>query len=303
MQGITQLYEYVKSIGCSCTLQAPMNVHTTFRIGGPADILIQPDCEDSLCSVLKKCKELQIPVCIVGNGSNLLVSDDGIRGAVILIGSGLSKITLLDSTTIFCGAGAKLSALCKFALEHGISGFEPLYGIPGTVGGAVYMNAGAYGGEIKDVLVSAKHLTSDGVVGMYQGNELELSYRHSIYCDKDHVITSAVLRGTLTDKSEIQAKMDDFMSRRKDKQPLEYPSAGSIFKRPEGYFAAALIEECGLKGLTVGGAQVSKKHSGFIINIGNATAKDVKELIEKIKNEVMTQKQVDLTCEVRMIGV
>ncbi len=302
MQGIKTLYEYASGHGCVCKLDAPMSLYTTFRIGGPADILLEPQSEEQLIDILKKCKELSINYFILGNGSNLLVSHKGIEGAVILIGPALSKISLTSENTIYAQAGVKLSSLCKFALDHNISGFEQLWGIPGNVGGAIYMNAGAYGGEIKDVLISSSHINPDFEIGEFIGEQNQLSYRHSAYSDSDFVILSGVFKGKTDSKENIEARMNDYMQRRLDKQPLDYPSAGSTFKRPEGYFAAALIEECALKGRTVGGACVSEKHSGFVINKGGATAQDVLDLVEIIKDEVLSQKGVTLECEIRMVG-
>lgn len=301
MQGLDNLEKYAIEIGCLCTKDEPMSKHTSFHIGGKADLMLTPQNESTLSSIISACKKWDIPYYIFGNGSNILVSDNGIRGAVILT-TAFSQIELVDSYTIKCGAGVKNSQLCSFALEHGLSGFEFLWGIPGTVGGAAYMNAGAYGGEFKDVYLSSDYVDESGEIGTISKDDIDYSYRHSAYCDRNCVITSITVSGTPSDMHEIRVKMDDLMNRRKTKQPLEYPSAGSVFKRPEGYFAAALIEECGLKGKRVGGAMVSEKHSGFIVNVDNATASDVKILIEQIKQEVFLQKDVNLECEIKMIG-
>lgn len=279
-----------------------MSRHTTFKIGGPADLFIIPSSAQALSNIISLCEKDSIPYLITGNCSNLLVSDIGIRGVVISISGGFSEIKLIDTYTIQCGAGVKTSQLCNFALENSLSGFEFLWGIPGTMGGAAFMNAGAYDGEIKDVLISTEHLDSHGNHGELIGDNLRLNYRHSAYQDNGCVITSLVLRGIPKEKHLIREKMDDLMNRRKRKQPLELPSAGSTFKRPENNYAAALIEQCGLKGLSVGDARVSEKHAGFIVNVGTATAHDVKLLIEEIKNEVFLQTSIKLECEVRMIG-
>jgi UDP-N-acetylmuramate dehydrogenase len=214
----------------------------------------------------------------------------------------MSEIKLLDETTIYCEAGASLKALCMFALENSLSGLEFAYGIPGTLGGAVYMNAGAYGGEMKDVLYSVNHIDNDGNNGTLNKENLDLGYRHSAYTNNGFVITSAVIKLTKADKKDIKEAMDDKLQRRKDKQPLEYPSAGSTFKRPEGYFAGALIEDCGLKGYTVGGAQVSEKHAGFVINKGGATATDVMTLISDVQRIVKEKHGVTLETEVKIVG-
>ncbi|MBQ2676742.1 MAG: UDP-N-acetylmuramate dehydrogenase [Clostridia bacterium] len=298
---IERLKQYAGELSCVYFENEPMSEHTSFKIGGNADIFIQPPTKTALSNIAQACNRWDVPTLILGNGSNVLVSDNGIRGAVIST-TGLSDIKMLDAYTIECGAGVKTSRLCSFALENGLSGFEFLWGIPGTMGGAAFMNAGAYDGEMKDVLVCCNHITPSGEEGCLQGDELGLSYRHSAYSDNGYIITSVVLKGTPKDPDLIREKMDDLMGRRKAKQPLEYPSAGSIFKRPQGHYAAALIEQCGLKGCSVGGAMVSEKHSGFIINTGGATASDVKTLIEKIQNEVFLQTDVQLECEVRMVG-
>ena len=300
LQGLNNLEQYAKQIGCLYQKDVMMNEHTSFKIGGPADFVLTPQNNQTLSFILSACTRWQVPYKILGNGSNVLVSDTGIRGAVIQT-TAMNSIELVDTYTIKCGAGVKNSQLCSFALEHSLSGFEFLWGIPGTVGGAAYMNAGAYGGEMKDIVVSCEHIDSEGKIGVLSGDMLDFSYRHSAYCDTDSVITSVTMKGELSNQDDIRRKMNDLMNRRKDKQPLEYPSAGSVFKRPEGYYAAALIDECGLKGLKVGGAMVSEKHSGFIVNIGGATASDVKILVERIKEEVFLKKDVKLECEIKYL--
>lgn len=300
MQGIDNVEQYALQIGCPCTRDVDMSLHTTFKIGGKCDLALTPHNAETLSFIYSACKRWNVPCHCVGNGSNLLVSDTGIRGAVIFTAA-FNSIEIVDTYTIKCGAGVKNSQLCSFALENSLSGFEFLWGIPGTVGGAAYMNAGAYGGEMKDVFVSSEHIDANGEISGYNSDEIDFSYRHSTYCDKGGIITSVTVRGTPANQTDIRAKMDDLMNRRREKQPLEYPSAGSIFKRPEGHYAAALIEECGLKGLRVGGAMLSEKHSGFIVNVGNATASDVKILIEKIKQEVFLKTDVKLECEVKFI--
>lgn len=300
MYPIEQLKNFAESINCPFTENEPMTNHTSFKIGGNADIALTPPNEKALSEIIGQCKKCEIPYYILGNGSNLLVSDTGIRGAVIFT-SAFNDIEQVDEFTVKCGAGVKNSQLCSFALEHSLTGFEFLWGIPGTVGGAVYMNAGAYGGEIKDVFVSSQHIDDNGNTGEFTADDIDYSYRHSAYTDSGYAITSVLLRGSNAQQTEIRRKMDELMQRRKDKQPLEYPSAGSVFKRPQNAYAAALIEECGLKGASVGGAQVSEKHSGFIINTGGATASDVKILIEKIKQEVFLNKNITLECEIKIL--
>ena len=278
----------------------PMSRHTTFRTGGPADLMLLPSSPAELRETLALLRAKGVTPFILGNGSNLLVSDKGIRGVVVKIGDGLDGIAV-EGETVTCGAGAFLSRLCAFAAENSLSGAEALYGIPGSVGGAVYMNAGAYGSEIKDILVSADFIGLDGETGTLEGVG-GYAYRRSPFTDSDKIITSATFAFKKGDRAEIEAKMADIKVRRADKQPLNYPSAGSVFKRPEGYFAAALIDEAGLKGTTVGGAQVSEKHAGFIVNTGKSTTADITRLIEIVKERVFKYSGVELETEVRFVG-
>ena len=266
-------------------LKEPMSAHTTFRIGGAADILITVSDIEELRTALCACKATGVPFMILGNGSNLLVSDDGIEGAVIALDGSFKDITV-DGDTVTAGAGAKLSRLCTVALENSLSGLEFAYGIPGTVGGAMYMNAGAYGGEMKDVALSVTAMTPDGDIVEVKAADMQLGYRTSVFKTNGYIILFAKYNLHTGDPAEIRARMDDVMDRRKTKQPLEYPSAGSVFKRPEGAFAGTLIEQCGLKGTTVGGAQVSEKHAGFIINVGGATCDDVMGLVKLVQDTV-----------------
>lgn len=296
-----EFYNLCDKIGCEYSADALLKDYTSFKIGGKADVMVFPDSVDKFSNVVAYLSVNKISYFVIGKGSNLLVSDNGFRGVVINTCK-FDSIELADETTIVCASGTSLSRLCRFALDNSLSGLEFAFGIPGTAGGAAYMNAGAYGGEMKDVLVSCKHLTANGEIKEFCGEELGLSYRHSSYSDTDNIILSLTLKLRKGEKSEIKAKMDDLIGRRKDKQPLEYPSAGSTFKRPEGYFAGALIEQCGLKGHTVGGAQVSEKHAGFVINVGNATCKDVVDLIEHCKETVYSAAGVTLEPEVKIIG-
>lgn len=284
-------------LGCEARKNEPMSKHTSFKIGGNADVYIKVNNLSKLSTILKECQASDVDYMLLGNGSNLLVSDDGIRGVVIRLDGDFRKITLLDDTTIFCGAGATLAYLCKFALNCGLSGLEFAWGIPGTVGGAVFMNAGAYDGEMKDVVHSVSHISPSGEIGRTEKDDLNFGYRTSVYRSNNMIITGVTLKLKKRNPDEIREKMDDYMLRRSTKQPLEYPSAGSVFKRPEGNFAGALIEQCGLKGKTCGGAQVSEKHAGFIINKSNATAKDVRDLIGEIQKTVSDKTGYNLECE------
>ena len=291
------IFNLAEILGCEARQNEPMSKHTSFKIGGNADAYIKVNNLSKLSTILKECQDSNVDYMLLGNGSNLLVSDEGIKGAVIRLDGDFRKITLVDDTTIFCGAGATLAYLCKFALNCGLSGLEFAWGIPGTVGGAVFMNAGAYDGEMKDVVHSVSHISPSGEIGRIEKDKLNFGYRTSIYRNNNMIITGVTLKLKKGNPDEIRAKMDDYMSRRSTKQPLEYPSAGSVFKRPEGNFAGALIEQCGLKGKLCGGAQVSEKHAGFIINKSNATAKDVKDLISQIQKTVSDKTGYNLECE------
>lgn len=302
MTNLKQIGNEARLLGCKVLENAPMSSYTSFKIGGPCDLLISPNSAKSLSKLLKLCGQSKIPFTLIGNGTNLLVSDKGIRGVVFRISEGFSELYLKNENTIVCGAGVSLSKLCHFALKHSLSGLEFAYGIPGFAGGAAFMNAGAYGGEMKDVLIKTQHIDRHGNLGELVGEQLDLSYRHSAYHENGCAIISLEIGLTKANQHDIKAKMDDLMSRRVSKQPLELPSCGSVFKRPEGCYAAALIEECGLKGYTIGGAQVSVKHSGFIVNIGGATCSDVLQLIEQIKTVVKNKTNIELECEVKVIG-
>ena len=294
------LANFLESENIEYRQNEPMRAHTTFKIGGEADVFIIPASPAALIYAVKKCSELEIPYFILGNGSNLLVSDGGIEGAVISL-AGINGISA-EGEKITCGAGAMLSSVCLKALSLSLTGLEFAYGIPGTAGGALYMNAGAYGGQMADVIESAECLTASGDIKTLKKEDMQLGYRSSIFKKGGLIIISLTLALKKGDKAEIKAEMDDLLNRRKQKQPLEYPSAGSTFKRPEGYFAGALIEKNGLKGLTVGGAQVSEKHAGFVINRGGATAADVKALIGKIQKTVFENDGVMLEPEVIFTG-
>ncbi len=279
----------------------PMKAHTTFKIGGAADVLITVTGVDELRIAAAACRDSGVPYMILGKGSNLLISDEGIDGAVIALDGDFKELTV-SGDTITSGAGVALSKLCTAALENGLAGLEFAYGIPGTVGGAVYMNAGAYGGETRDVCIEATYMTPDGEIGTCKADELDFSYRHSIFKENDSIILYSKYKLTPDDPGAIRARMDDYLNRRRTKQPLEYPSAGSVFKRPPGAFAGTLIEQCGLKGRTVGGAQVSEKHAGFIINVGGATCRDVTDLVKLVQDTVRTQTGYELECEIIRTG-
>ena len=283
------------------SLNEPMALHTSFKIGGAADIFLCPESEKQLAEILKVAKENSIPCFILGKGSNLLVSDSGIEGAVNSTLS-MQQIILVNEDVIMAEAGASLAAVCRFARDNGLTGLEFAYGIPASVGGALYMNAGAYGGDMSMVVKKATSLTEDLTSICRNTAEMNLGYRKSIYEENSEIITSVVFKLELGDKEKISEEMETIMAKRKKSQPLEFPSAGSTFKRPEGCYAAALIDECGLKGLSVGGAEVSLKHAGFVINKGRATCSDVLALIGKIKAIVKEKRSVNLETEVIHIG-
>ena len=286
----------------------PMKKHTTFRVGGNADIYVSV-ADGELRDVLALCNEAKMPFTVIGNGSNILVGDGGIRGVVLEMGNRYAGIEVLDETPegevyVGAGAGAMLSSLSSFAAGRGLAGLEFASGIPGTVGGAVTMNAGAYGGEIKDVIVEAQCM--DPVTGervFLKRDELNLGYRHSVVMERPIIVTSAKFLLKKGDKAEIEAHIEDIKQKRIEKQPLNFPSAGSTFKRPEGYFAGKLIEDAGLKGFSVGGAEVSEKHAGFVINKGGATAADIRALIEAVSDRVYEASGVRLEPEVRFVGM
>lgn len=297
-----QIYETLCGIcgAAHVLVREPMSRHTTFRTGGPADLLVQPEAEQ-IAPILEVCRNEEIPWTVIGNGSNLLVGDGGIRGVVLEIGKQMSDV-VIEGTVITAGAGAMLSSIASRAAAAELTGMEFAYGIPGSLGGAVVMNAGAYGGEMKDILQKVTVLTPDGTVQTLSVKELELSYRHSIIPEKGYLVISAVLKLQAGNADEIQSIMDDLKEKRVSKQPLEYPSAGSTFKRPEGYFAGKLIQDAGLRGFRVGGAQVSEKHCGFIINRDQATSTDICQLMQQVSEIVYEKFGVRLEPEVKKIG-
>lgn len=281
--------------------EEPMRLHTTFRVGGPADLFVSPNSVEEVCKVTALCREEGVPYYIMGNGSNLLVSDQGYRGVIIQFYKEMNDISV-EGTLLRAQAGALLSAVANRALLESLTGFEFAAGIPGTLGGACVMNAGAYGGEMKDVLKAVTVLTQEGEVLTLSNEELELGYRTSVIARKHYIVLEAEIALSEGKKEEIQAVMDDLKERRITKQPLEYPSAGSTFKRPEGYFAGKLIQDAGLRGFQVGGAQVSEKHCGFVINKDHATAAEIAELIRQVSEKVEAQFGVKLEPEVKRLG-
>lgn len=286
---------------CLIMTDEPLKNHCSFRIGGNAEILVVPKNEKVLSAILKFADEKNIRCRILGNGSNVLISDEGLRGITIKLMNGLSDLLYLGNGIIACGAGVSLTKLCNFALSHSLTGLEFAYGIPGTVGGAVYMNAGAYGGEIKNVLMSVRSVDTKGIPVETPAGELSFEYRNTSFMKNGRIITAAFFSLQPGEQSEISAKMDELMRKRKASQPLDFPSAGSTFKRPPVGYAAQHIDECGLKGRSVGSAEVSTKHAGFVINKGNATCSDVLELMEVIKAGVLSQHGVLLEAEVEVL--
>lgn len=294
------LIQALQTAGIPYTPQEPMSRHTTFGIGGLA-LLLRPRARGELQTAVSLCRAAGQPPFILGRGSNLLVSDHGISRPVIQLEGDFTAITR-EGDTLRCGAGAPLTAVCRAAARHALSGIEWAFGIPGSLGGGVYMNAGAYGGELRDVLTEVTFLDETGEYRTLPAAELDLGYRHSIFEERpDCVIVEAVLSLTPGEEAAIGAAMEDFMSRRREKQPLEYGSAGSTFKRPVGNYASALIDQCGLKGLSVGGAEVSQKHAGFIINRGGATAADVRQLIAEVQRVVREKTGYTLECEIKLV--
>lgn len=279
----------------------PMSAHTTFRIGGTADVWIEPSGEDGLCEAVALCRKAGVPFVVIGNGSNLLVSDDGYRGVVICLRRGLEKLEI-EGNIIRAEAGVLLARVASEAMKTGLAGLEFASGIPGCIGGAVVMNAGAYGGEIKDCITQAEIVTADGEVKLLSAEELKLSYRHSILMEEKGIVTRAWFSFPIGSKLYILSNIEMLNRKRKEKQPLEYPSAGSTFKRPEGYFAGKLIMDAGLAGMQIGGAAVSEKHCGFVINKEGATATDIYRLMQYVTERVEAVSGVRLEPEVKLLG-
>lgn len=296
MLNINELTALCDKLGCKITPECPLKEYTTFRIGGSCRALVSVNSAVSAAELLKYLKENKVKYGILGRGSNVLAADEGFDGVILLLGSDFANITIEDNV-IKCQAGALLASACVHAQHLGLTGMEHLFGIPGTVGGALYMNAGAYGSEMKDVVVSAQYIDENCNIQSISAENMDLSYRHSFFSGKDCIITSVNLKLESGDPDEIKAAMNECMQKRSSKQPLDHPSAGSTFKRPEGSYASLLIDQCGLKGMSCGGAQVSEKHSGFVINTGDATCSDVLELCGKIKTIVKEKTGYQLELE------
>ena len=301
-ENIQELFDYAEEIGCAVRLNENLSEYTTFKIGGACRAVFLPRNPDALASLVKTAKQLRVDYFVLGNGSNVLCDDKGYHGVIIKIGKDFDGLQLVGENEIAVSAGVSLARLCLFAMENSLTGLEFAYGIPGTVGGAVFMNAGAYGGEIKDVIVNCQTVDDEGNFKTYNTDEMELSYRHSIFQEKNNeIVTSAVFKLEKGEKENILAKMNELMAKRKEKQPLEFPNAGSTFKRPEGQFAGKLIQDCELRGYRVGGAMVSEKHCGFVVNYDNATFNDVMKVIKDVQQKVSGETGYFLECEVKIL--
>lgn len=308
-----QLKQQLRAEGIAYRENEPLAAHCTFKIGGPADVFAQPETEEQLCRTIALCREYGVKYYLLGNGSNILFEDAGYHGVVIDTTALKMGIGILENVchpgaasgevydAVAAGAGLKLSALCAAALKNGLTGLEFAYGIPGTVGGAVYMNAGAYGGEMKDVLDKVTYLTQNGQIVTEEAAKLDLAYRHSIFEENGGCILSAQFHLKRGDPEAIRARMNELMAKRVEKQPLDKPSAGSTFKRPAGAFAAALIDQCGLRGYRHGGAAVSEKHCGFVVNMGGATCADVLALCDEVRAIVKEKTGYELEKEIRVV--
>lgn len=296
---LERIVESAERLGIKYKVDEPLFRHTTFKVGGAADIMLFPDSAELLLGLVLELKRLDYRFFILGNGSNTLFSDNGYRGAVICTCS-MSKISV-SGCKVIADAGTMLCSVCRTAMENGLGGMEFAYGIPGTVGGAVYMNAGAYGGDMSCIVESVRCITSGGDVREYTADELLMGYRSSRFTDSGEIIVSVSFSLKCCDPNIIRSKMDELMERRRSRQPLEYPSAGSVFKRPEGTFAGMLIEQSGLKGYSVGGAMVSLKHANFVINNGNATANDICRVISDVQKIVEEKTGYRLECEIKLI--
>lgn len=294
-----QLCEILGEGGIKC--QEPMREHTTFRVGGPADYFVMPETAEQTGKVIQTCKQRKIPYFILGNGSNLLTADAGYRGVVIHLGKAWTKIRREEST-VWAGAGIRLSKLADYLADCSLAGFEFAAGIPGTLGGAVAMNAGAYGGELCQVINKVKVVDSKGKIQLFSCEEMDFGYRTSRIIKEHGLILEVCLNLEQGQENEVRAKISDFNGRRREKQPLEYPSAGSTFKRPPGHFAGKLIEDTGLSGFSIGDAQISEKHCGFVINKGNASAKDILDLYKEVQRRVQKRFGVELELEVKLLG-
>lgn len=296
MSYIDELTSLCEKLGCRIIPECSLREYTTFRFGGPCRALISINSAESAAELLKYLRVNSIKYGIIGRGSNIIAADEGFDGVILLFGGDFAKIEV-EGTMLTCQAGALLAAACVQAQQNSLSGMENLFGIPGTVGGALYMNAGAYGSEISDIVLSAEYIDADGNIKTINKEDMKLSYRHSIFSEEALVIVSVKMQLTEGSSDEIKSAMSECMSKRSAKQPLEYPSAGSIFKRPAGSYASLLVDQCGLKGFTCGGAMVSEKHSGFVINKGYATCADVLELCDEIRKIVKEKTGFELELE------
>ena len=296
MINIEELTRLCEKLGCRITPECSLSEYITFRFGGPCRALVSVNSAESAAELLRYLKGNSIKYSVLGRGSNVIAPDEGFDGVILMFGSDFAGLEI-DGTTMRCQAGALLASACVHAQQAGLSGMENLFGIPGTVGGALYMNAGAYGSEIKDIMISAEYIDDNCELRTISKDSMELAYRHSIFSGSGYVITSVTVGLSEGDPAKIKADMNECMSKRTSKQPLEYPSAGSTFKRPAGSYASLLIDQCGLKGMTCGGAMVSEKHGGFIINKGYATCADVLELCEKVQKIVREKTGYELELE------
>ena len=297
---ITELKQYLPTE--RILEQEPMSRHTTFRVGGPARLFLEIATQEELKSTIQLLNHAGETYYLLGNGSNLLVSDKGYDGIILHLAKEFNYIEIKDNHIMYCEAGATLAAIARVALAQSLTGFEFAAGIPGTLGGAVVMNAGAYDGEMKQVITSVRLMTPQGEIVEKSCEEMHFAYRHSLLKEEAHIVLGASIKLEKGQQEEIRLKMEDLAARRKDKQPLEYPSAGSTFKRPEGNFAAKLIEDAGLKGFSVGGAMISEKHSGFVVNYNDATAEDVMELCRQVREKVKALNGIELEMEVKRLG-
>lgn len=297
MSYINRLTQLCDSYGCRIITECPLSEYITFKFGGACRALVSINSAESAAKLINFLKSNNIKYGIIGRGSNILVSDDGFDGVILLFGSDFAKVQSIGENTVKCESGALLAAVCVYAQQNSLAGMENLFGIPGTVGGALYMNAGAYGSEMSDIVVSAEYISSDGSLCQIDADDMKLSYRHSIFDELSAAITSVTLRLSSGNSDEIKLAMNECMAKRSSKQPLDFPSAGSTFKRPEGSYASLLIEQCGLKGMSCGGAEISEKHSGFVINKGYATCSDVLELCDKVRKIVFEKTGYKLELE------
>lgn len=298
----SEIIQLANKLNCTVLQNEELKKHTSFKVGGPADLFIYINNTKSLKLILNEINKKNIPFFILGNGTNLLVSDEGFRGIVLTLIKDREKLLIENENVLSCSAGIPLAKACVVALKSGLSGLEFAWGIPGSCGGALFMNAGAYGNDMSDIIIEGTHIKNDGVEEILTKKELNLSYRTSFYTDKSYIITSMKMKLIKHSPELIREKMYKNILKRKSKQPLEFPNAGSAFKRPVGYYAGTLIEQCGLKGISVGDAMVSTKHAGFIINKGNATAQNICDLVKTIRDTIYKKTGVLLESEIKTLG-